>query len=97
MLLQMAPYLQIIVLYLSIFNGYIVQHIHGTQGIDSQIINMINIVQAIPVLVEKHAGTEEWCFYKDLINLSNKSQTLCAEETIIMVGKKVERDLTEKE
>ena len=36
-------------------NGFIVSHIHGTQGVDTQIIQVINFIQAIPILLEQFA------------------------------------------
>ena len=40
-------------------NGFIVSHIHGTQGIDTQVINTINLIQAIPILHEKYAPNDD--------------------------------------
>ncbi|XP_071478605.1 uncharacterized protein [Diadema antillarum] len=40
-------------------NGYIVSQIHGTQGIDTQIISTINLIQAIPILKEKYEAADE--------------------------------------
>ena len=31
-------------------NGFIVSQIHGTQGIDTQVVQTINLIQAIPIL-----------------------------------------------
>ena len=39
-------------------NGFIVSHIHGTQGIDSQVVRTINMIQALPILQEKFGGTD---------------------------------------
>lgn len=39
-------------------NGFLVQHIHGTQGIDTQIVNTISLIQAIPVFSEKFLSTD---------------------------------------
>lgn len=35
------------------FNGFITQNIHETQGVDTQVLNTINLIQAIPVLIKK--------------------------------------------
>ena len=40
-------------------NGYIVSQIHGTQGIDTQVISTINLIQAIPLLKEKYEAVDE--------------------------------------
>ena len=39
-------------------NGFIVQHIHGTQGVASQVINTVNLLQAIPILQQKFGNTD---------------------------------------
>lgn len=55
-------------------NGYILQHIHGTQGVDTQIINSVNIIQAIPILREKHTDDPDVLqFYKDLQQQHHKT------------------------
>ncbi len=59
MLEQLGRYFPTTVFVFEDLNGFIVRHIHGTQGIDTQIINSINIVQAIPILREKYTNDPE--------------------------------------
>lgn len=40
-------------------NGFIVKHIHGTQGIDTQLVNIVVMLKVTPLLYEKHLKTSE--------------------------------------
>ena len=40
-------------------NGFIVKHIHGTQGIDTQLVNIVEMLKVTPLLYEKHLKTSE--------------------------------------
>lgn len=78
-------------------NGFIVRHIHGTQGIDTQIINSINIVQAIPILREKYTNDPEILnFYNDFQpQHHNMGQQI--ETGIVNVGTIVNKTLSNAE
>ena len=56
-------------------NGFIVSHIHGTQGVDTQVIKTINIIQAIPILHEQYAirDDESVAFIENMSGISRKS------------------------
>lgn len=40
-------------------NGYVVKHIHGTQGIDTQLVNIVTMLKITPLLYEKYLKTSE--------------------------------------
>ena len=80
------------------FNGYIVHNIHGTQSIDTPIVNTINLVQAIPVLSEKYLRlfSDEWCYYADLMKRTMKNRTFVTDD-LCYIGKPFMRQLTQVE
>ena len=49
-------------------NGYILQHIHGTQGIDTQIVNVVSILKVTPHLFQLYKSSSS----KEFANLYGK-------------------------
>ena len=80
-------------------NGYILGHIHGTQGIDTQVINTINLVQAIPILSEMYLTDEDiQDFYKDLTSKCQQHSGAPLIETgILRLGRSMQKILSDLE
>ncbi len=73
------------------FNGYITDHIHGTQNVQNQVLNTITMVQAIPVLHAKFIVplSQEDLLYTDLMStdvLDTSRNGTCLEDGIYCLG-----------
>lgn len=82
-------------------NGFIVSHIHGTQGVDSQLMRTINLIHAIPILQEKFYGIDEEAdaFLDTLQGTSHSTwKSINGENGIYAIGQRIAVDVqpTEK-
>ncbi|XP_033725860.1 uncharacterized protein LOC117315674 [Pecten maximus] len=44
-------------------NGYIIKHVHGTQGVENQLVNIIGLVKAIPIMYDRYFKGIDDCDY----------------------------------
>ncbi|XP_078533887.1 LOW QUALITY PROTEIN: uncharacterized protein LOC144820125 [Lissotriton helveticus] len=82
-------------------NGFLLQHVHGTVGIETQILDAVNMIQVIPVLMENHLPPDsvEAEFYQSMMCSYNRKRQryLKIEKCIYSVGSTYPYSLTENE
>ncbi|XP_069470109.1 uncharacterized protein [Ambystoma mexicanum] len=80
-------------------NGFILQHFHGTTGVETQILDAISMIQVIPVLKEKYllSGSDEAEFYQSMMSLHNRKKYVNIENGVYSVGSTNPYTLSEDE
>ena len=85
-------------------NGYIIKHVHGTQSVEMQLINIIGLLKAIPMMRDKYLNIldENDPVHELFLELSDsiasrKSLINAVEEGIVRVGHVVNGKLNDKE
>lgn len=79
-------------------NGFITQYIHGTQGIDTQVVHTVNIIHALPVLHEQFAKDDpEALEYIDKLNNQTYNTRSHITGDIYCVGKAEWREVSDDE
>ncbi|CAC5380275.1 unnamed protein product [Mytilus coruscus] len=79
-------------------NGYLLKNIHGTTGVETQVINAITMMQAIPTLQELYVEDSEDSVLKNSILRPNYMyQNVCIEEGIYQLGQTFKKTLNGEE
>ena len=80
-------------------NGYIIKHIHGTTGVEMQVINAITKMQALPTLQEIYVekGSTDETLINDILrpNFIHNGESI--EEGILLLGQTFKMTLIEAE
>jgi hypothetical protein len=80
-------------------NGYILKNIHGSTGVEMQIINAITKMQAIPTLQEKliEKGSLEESLVDNILRPNFLHNNICIENGIYLMGQTCPKTVNEDE
>lgn len=85
-------------------NGYLLKHIHGTQGVENQLGNIIGLVKAIPIMSKKYLKDVDICdnvfeLYNELTDsiASRRNVENEIEDGIVKIGHTFNGELNDEE
>ncbi|CAG2216785.1 unnamed protein product [Mytilus edulis] len=79
-------------------NGYLLKNIHGTTGVETQVINAITMMQAIPTLQELYVeDSEDSVLINSILRPNYMYQNVCIEEGIYQLGQTFKKILNGEE
>lgn len=79
-------------------NGYILKYIHGTTGVETQVIKAVTMMQALPTLKDLYIDNDEdSLLITSILRPNYVHKNVCIEEGIYQLGRTFTKTLDEGE